>query len=68
MAQGLPASIKVTVHYIDEPVINAFATIGGHVFIYRGLIDAITSENGLSMVLAHEIAHINNRHPIAALG
>jgi Zn-dependent protease with chaperone function len=68
VAIGLPASIKVTVHYIDEPVINAFATIGGHVFIYQGLIDAITSENGLSMVLAHEIAHINNRHPIVALG
>jgi Zn-dependent protease with chaperone function len=68
VAQNLPASIKVTVHYVDQPVINAFATVGGHVVIYQGLIDAITSENGLSMVLAHEIAHINHRHPIVALG
>lgn len=68
MAQGLPTSMKVTVHYIDQPVINAFATIGGHIFIYQGLIDAVTSENGLSMVLAHEIAHVKNRHPIVAVG
>jgi Zn-dependent protease with chaperone function len=68
VAQGLPSSMKVTVHYIDQPVINAFATIGGHIFIYQGLIDAVTSENGLSMVLAHEIAHVKNRHPIVALG
>lgn len=68
VAQGLPKSIKITVHYVDQPVMNAFATIGGHVFIYQGLIDVLSSENGLSMVLAHEIAHINNRHPIVALG
>ena len=68
VAQGLPESIKITVHYIDQPVMNAFATIGGHVFIYQGLLDVLTSENGLAMVLAHEIAHIKNRHPIVALG
>jgi Zn-dependent protease with chaperone function len=67
LAQDLPASMKITVHYIDQPIINAFATVGGNVFIYQGLIDAVSSENGLSMVLAHEIAHVNNRHPIVAL-
>ena len=40
VAQGLPESIKITVHYVDQPVINAFATIGGHVFIYQGLIES----------------------------
>lgn len=67
VAQELPDPIKITVHYIDQPVVNAFATIGGHVFIYQGLIDAVESENGLAMVVAHEIAHIKNRHPIVAL-
>jgi len=67
LAQELPEPIKITVHYIDQPVVNAFATIGGHVFIYQGLIDAVESENGLAMVVAHEIAHIKNRHPIVAL-
>ncbi len=67
VAQGLPEPIKITVHYIDQPVVNAFATIGGHVFIYQGLIDAVDSENGLAMVMAHEIAHVKHRHPIVAL-
>jgi predicted Zn-dependent protease len=68
VAQKLPDSMKITIHYIDKPVINAFAIIGGHVFIYQGLIDVINSENALSMILAHEIAHVKNRHPIVALG
>ncbi len=67
LAQELPEPITITVHYIDQPLVNAFATLGGHVFIYQGLIDAVESENGLAMVIAHEIAHVKNRHPIVAL-
>ncbi|MGH1486392.1 MAG: M48 family metallopeptidase [Cellvibrionaceae bacterium] len=67
-AQNLPEDIKITVHYLDEPVVNAFATLGGHIVIYQGLIDALNSENALSMVVAHEIAHVKYRHPIVAMG
>ncbi len=66
-AHQLPEEIKITVHYLDEPVINAFATLGGHIFIYQGLIDVLDSENALAMVVAHEIAHVKYRHPIVAL-
>ncbi len=66
-AQQLPEDIKITVHYLDEPVVNAFATLGGHIIIYQGLIDVLKSENALAMVVAHEIAHIKYRHPIVAL-
>ena len=65
---ALPPDIEVTVHYIDEDAVNAFATFGGHVMIYRGLVERLESENALAMVLAHEIAHVKHRHPIRTLG
>lgn len=64
----LPEEMTITVHYSNEQVVNAFATLGGHVFMYQGLIDEMNSEQALSMVMAHEIAHIKLRHPISSLG
>lgn len=63
----LPEDMTITVHYIDQNIVNAFATLGGHVFFYRGLIEKLDSENALAMVMAHEIAHIQHRHPVTAL-
>jgi predicted Zn-dependent protease len=42
--------------------INAFALPGGPVWVHRGAIQAATSEAQLAGVLAHEIAHISQRH------
>jgi predicted Zn-dependent protease len=42
--------------------INAFALPGGPVWINRGVLQATTSESQLAGVLAHEIAHIAQRH------
>jgi predicted Zn-dependent protease len=42
--------------------INAFALPGGPIWIHRGAIDAARTESQLAGVLAHEIAHIANRH------
>lgn len=68
-AQDLPEDIDIVVHYVeDDSVVNAYATLGGHVVIFSGLLRELRSENGLAMVLAHEIAHIRHRHPIMALG
>ena len=64
----LPAGMQIRVHYIDEPVVNAFATLGGHVAVYRGLLERLPDENTLAMVLAHEIGHARHRHAIASLG
>ena len=65
---GLPADMPITVHWSDSSVPNAFATLGGHVVIHQGLIDAVKSENALAMVLAHEMAHVKHRDPIVGLG
>ncbi|MCB1609796.1 MAG: M48 family metallopeptidase [Xanthomonadales bacterium] len=64
----LPEGMQIKVHYSDSPVANAFATLGGHVIITRGLLEEVDSENALAMVLGHEIAHVQHRHPIGSLG
>ena len=63
-----PEQMKIKVHYSNENVINAFATLGGNVYFYKGLVERLKSEQALAMVMAHEIAHIVNRDPITALG
>lgn len=64
----LPDNMQITLHYVNDEVENAFATLGGHIFIHRGLLDIMPSENALSMVIAHEIAHVQHRHPLIAMG
>jgi Zn-dependent protease with chaperone function len=64
----LPAGMRLRVHYIDEPTVNAFATLGGNIAVYRGLLERMPDENTLAMVLAHEIGHAAHRHPIRSLG
>jgi len=64
----LPKGMNVKVHYDASAIPNAYATLGGNIVIYQGLIDEVSSENGLAMVLAHEIAHIKHRDPIMSLG
>lgn len=46
----------------DYREINAFALPGGPVWIHRGVLHSATSESQVAGVLAHEIAHIAQRH------
>ena len=55
-------------HLMEAGTPNAFATLGGHIIITDALLAEVVSENGLAMVIAHEIAHIQLRHPIEAAG
>lgn len=65
---ALPDGMTVRVHLVREEVPNAFATLGGHVLVTDGLYRRLPSENALAMVVAHEIAHLRARDPIAAAG
>jgi predicted Zn-dependent protease len=50
-------------HYIPEDYfVNAFALPGGHVFIGKGLIKLMETEDELASVLGHEVEHIDNYH------
>ncbi|BFM12609.1 hypothetical protein R50072_27620 [Simiduia litorea] len=72
LANQLIASRKapypVIVHYIESDQVNAFATLGGHLFFTRALLEKMPDENTLAMVMGHEIAHISHRDPMVALG
>ena len=52
---------------IDSPTFNAFATPGGHVYMYRGLLNFFNSEAELAGVLGHEIGHITARHAVRGM-
>lgn len=64
----LPEGMQVRVGYADSKTINAFATLGGQTVFFRGLLARLDSEDALAMVMAHEIAHLQQRHASAALG
>lgn len=46
----------------DDATLNAFATPGGYIYIYTGLMKFLDNENELAGVLGHEIAHSDRRH------
>src|SRR5271168_2242560 len=52
---------------VRDPVVNAFAVPGGFVAINSGLILATRNENELAGVLAHETAHVTQRHIVRQL-
>jgi predicted Zn-dependent protease len=53
---------EFTFFIVDNPSINAFAAPGGFIGIHTGLIFASKSESELASVVAHEIAHVTQRH------
>ena len=47
---------------IDSPTLNAFAVPGGIIGIHDGLFKYAETEQELAAILAHEIAHLSQRH------
>lgn len=61
-ASGSGSEAPFTFFVIDDPAVNAFAIPGGYIGVYVGLIDAMVKEEQLAGVLAHEVAHVTQRH------
>lgn len=57
-------NIPYTFQVVDDPGINAFATMGGFVYVNKGLIKLADNEAELASVIAHEIGHITSRHSL----
>lgn len=57
-------NIRYTFQVVDDNSINAFATMGGFVYVNRGLVAAADNEAQLASVIGHEIGHIAGRHAI----
>lgn len=64
----IPSNYTLNVIILNSDERNAFATLGGNIIITTGLLKLLNSENALSMVLGHEIAHIKHRDPIRSAG
>ncbi|MGP0128152.1 MAG: M48 family metallopeptidase [cyanobacterium endosymbiont of Rhopalodia musculus] len=60
-------NLPYTFQVVDDTSINAFATMGGFVYINTGLIAAAENEAELASVVAHEVAHITARHSITQM-
>jgi hypothetical protein len=46
---------------LDTPERNAFALPGAHIFVTRGLLSSLQSDDELGAILAHEVGHIADR-------
>ncbi|HID79858.1 MAG TPA: M48 family peptidase [Aquifex aeolicus] len=54
---------KWNVYVLDRKEVNAFALPSGDIFLFQGLLDFISNDEGmLATVLSHEIAHVILRH------
>ena len=51
---------------VDSPVVNAFAGPAGHIGIFTGLLLTTETESELASVIAHEIAHVTQKHLVRA--
>jgi predicted Zn-dependent protease len=55
-------NLPYTFTVVDAEEVNAFATMGGFVYISRGILPYLSSEAELAAVLGHEIGHITAKH------
>ncbi|MCF6159093.1 MAG: M48 family peptidase [wastewater metagenome] len=46
----------------DDATANAFATPGGKIAVYTGILPVARDENGLAVILGHEVAHSLANH------
>jgi len=66
-AQTNDGEYEFTFFVVNDSRINAFALPGGYIGVHTGLIEATRSEDELAGVLAHEIAHVTQRHIARAI-
>jgi len=62
-----PMPYRVKSAVIANPLLNAFAIPGGYIYVFTGLIQAVETESQLAGVIAHELAHVSQRHVVSRL-
>ncbi len=58
----LRRDVAYRVQVVDMPAPNAFALPGGYIYVSRGLLALLNSEDELASVIGHEIGHVSARH------
>ncbi len=64
VAESDRPNLPYTFQVVDDESINAFATMGGFVYVTTGLLKAVDNEAQIAGVMGHEIGHIVNKHSI----
>lgn len=59
---SIAPSFRLKLHLADDPQVNAFAMPGGHIVVYSGILEKMTSADQLAALLAHEGTHVERRH------
>ncbi|HQQ95193.1 MAG TPA: M48 family metalloprotease [Bacteroidia bacterium] len=59
-----PEGFEFEFFLVDAPEPNAFALPGGHIYVTRGILPIVQSEDELAGIMAHEIIHVVNRHSV----
>ncbi len=59
---GKRTELTYRFNILDTELVNAFSAPGGYIFITRGALEKVEDEAELIAILAHEIAHVTNRH------
>lgn len=60
---GIPYHVAI----LATDDVNAYACPGGYIFVTRGALNMVRDEAELAAILAHEIAHVTERHIVNAL-
>ena len=55
------------VQILKSDEVNAFAAPGGFIFVTTGLLKLVRSEDELACVLAHEVAHVAQKHGLKTI-
>jgi predicted Zn-dependent protease len=67
VAQTNDGDHSFTFFAVEDPRINAFALPGGYIGVHTGLLEATRNEDELAGVIAHEVAHVTQRHIARAI-
>ena len=55
-------------HFVNVDDVNAFAIPGGHIYVFRGLVERSGDYEQLAGVVGHEIGHVDLRHSAEQMG
>ncbi|CCH55695.1 TPR repeat-containing protein YPO3069/y1412/YP_2691 [Fibrisoma limi BUZ 3] len=66
-AAGIPTRFPIRIAVVQSKEVNAFAIPGGQVVVYSGIFERMQHHEELAALLAHETAHIEQRHTLQQL-
>jgi beta-barrel assembly-enhancing protease len=66
-AAAPPSPYTFRARVVNVPDVNALAAPGGHILVFRGLVERARTPEELAGVLAHEMEHVLHRHTTRAV-